>query len=201
MKLSALPEDVAIRTIDFIESMAASESMTKYEDLKRRLLGTFTPSDYERAGMLIDGPDLGDDKPSVLMDKMLALLGKHEPCLLFKRLYLQRLPTSIRASLLHNEEKDMRKLAEKADLMWQALKDSPRSLTNAVSIPDTVETNIISKSRGNLSAKSSFQTWKKEWQQVPNGLCAYHSYYGSKARTCTPPCSAAQQGNASAGRQ
>ena len=199
--LAALPEEVAVRALDFIESMAHSESGSKYEDLKSRLLGTFTPSDYERAGMLINGPDLGDDKPSVLMDKMLALLGNHEPCLFFKRLFLDRLPAGIRAPLLHSEEKDMRKLAEKADLMWQALKGSQGTLTGAVSMPDPTETNVVSRGRGNSSTGNSFQAWRKEWQQVPKGPCAYHSYYGSKARSCTPPCLATHPGNPSASHQ
>ena len=62
--IAALPVDVATRALDYIESMAGSDSTEKYKGLKARLLGTYTPSDYERAGMLINGPDLGDDKPS-----------------------------------------------------------------------------------------------------------------------------------------
>ena len=54
------------------------DSTEKYKGLKARFLGTFTPYDYERAGMLIKGLDLGDDKPFALMDRMLALLGDHE---------------------------------------------------------------------------------------------------------------------------
>ena len=96
--------------------MANSASSEKYKGLKARLLGTFTPSDYERAGMLINGPDLSDDKPSALMDRMLALLGDHEPCLLFKHLFLQRLPAEVRAPLLQSSEKNIRKLAEQAGL-------------------------------------------------------------------------------------
>ena len=56
--------------------MADSNSTEKYQDLNTRLLGTFTPFDYEQAGMLINGPDLGDDKLSALI----------------KHLFLQRLP-------------------------------------------------------------------------------------------------------------
>ena len=120
--IAGLPEDAATRALDYIESMTNSASSEKYKGLKARLLGTFTPSDYERAGMLINGPDLGDDKPSALMDRMLALLGDHEPCLLFKHLFLQRLPAEVRAPLLQSSEKNIRKLAEQAGLTWQGLK-------------------------------------------------------------------------------
>ena len=200
--VAALPEDVAVRALDYIESDSDSDSTEKYNGLKDRLLATFTPSIYERAGMLINGPDIRDDKLSALMDRMLALLGDHKPCLLSKRLFLERLPVEVRAPLLHSNEKDMRKLAEQADLTWQGLKGSPGLLTNAVSTSSEAEVNRITKGRSNPRSKNNtFQAWKQEWQQVPGGPCAYHSYYGTRARTCTPPCSAARPGNASAGRQ
>ena len=206
--IAALPKDVATRALDSIESMADSYSTEKYKGLKGRLLGTFTPSDYERAGMLINGLDLGDDKPSALMDRMLALLGDHEPCLLFKRLFLQRLPAEVRAPLLQSSEKNMRKLAEQADLTWQGLKGAQNLLTNAVSELEETEVNRVVRGKSNPRTKDNprakdnpFQAWKEKWHQVPGGPCAYHSYYGTKARSCIPPCSAVRSGNASAGRQ
>ena len=69
------------------------------------------------------------------MDRMLALLGDQEPCLLFRHLFLQRLPAQVRALLLQRSEGNMRKLAEQADLTWQGLKSSFSLLTNAVSEP------------------------------------------------------------------
>ena len=200
--VSALPEDVTVRALDYIESMVDSASTDKYKGLKDRLLGTFTPSDYERAGMLIHGPDLGDDKPSALMDKMLALLGDHEPCLLFKRLFLERLPAQVRAPLLHGSETDMRKLAEQADLTWQALKGPTDLLMHAVAAPDESEVNKIASSKGNPAAKGrSFLEWSRNWQQTPGGPCVFHAFYGSRARKCVSPCSATRPGNASADRQ
>jgi len=195
--VSALPEDVAVRVLDYIKSMVGSAATTKYQGLRDRLLGTFTLSDYERAGLLIDGPNLGDEKPSALMDKMLALLGDHPPCFLFKRHFLQRLPAEIRAPLLNGGENNMRKLAEQADLIWQARAGMS---TSAVAVSDDTEVNKVTKPKGANSTKgSAFQKWKDEWQQVPGGPCAYHSYYGARARTCTAPCSHSS-GNASAGR-
>ena len=60
--IAALPEDVATRALDYIESKADSDSMEKYKGLKARLLGPFTPSDYEQAGMLTNGPDLATSR-------------------------------------------------------------------------------------------------------------------------------------------
>ena len=182
--------------------MANSDSTEKYKGLKARLLGTFTPSEYERAGMLINSPDLGDNKPSALLDRKLALLGNHEPCLLWKRLFLQRLPAEVRAPLLQSSVGNMRNLAEQADLTWQGHKGIQSPLTKAVFEPEETEVNRVAKVRSNARTKDSpFQAWKKEWQQVSGGPCAYYSYYDTRARSYIPPCSAARPGNASAGRQ
>ena len=40
--VATLPEDVATRALDYIESMADSDSTEKYKGLKDELLGTFT---------------------------------------------------------------------------------------------------------------------------------------------------------------
>ncbi len=41
--------------------------------------------------------ELGDDKPSVLMDNMLALLDGHTPCFIFRSLFLECLPETFAA--------------------------------------------------------------------------------------------------------
>ena len=44
--VATLPEDVATRALDYIESMADSDSTEKYKGLKDELLGTFTQTAY-----------------------------------------------------------------------------------------------------------------------------------------------------------
>ena len=192
--VAALPEEVATRVLDQLEANPAAD---RYKGLKDRLLATFTLSEYERAGILIDGPSLGDEKPSALMDKMLSVLGNHEPCFLFRRLFLQRLPASIRGPLLHSGEKDMRTLAGQADLLWQAGHTS--SIASTVSELAPAEANKVERP-SSKSSNSAFKKWREAWQQSPGGPCAYHSYYGAQARQCSLPCSSKQAGNASAGR-
>ena len=51
------------------------------------------------------------------MDRMLALLDDHEPCLHF-----EGLSAEVQAPLLQSNEGKMRKLAEQGDLTWQGLK-------------------------------------------------------------------------------
>ena len=69
--VSALDQETAVRVLDIIK---VRPTKTPYTTLKTRLLGTFTLSEYERAGQILHMPPLGDNKPSQLMDQMMALL-------------------------------------------------------------------------------------------------------------------------------
>ena len=53
------------------------------------------------------------------MDRMLALLGDHQPCFLFRELFLQHMPSDIRAHLVHAKLEDCRALARAADALWR----------------------------------------------------------------------------------
>lgn len=83
-------------------------------------MNTFGPSKQEHAARLLHTGPLGDSKPSVLMDEMLALLGDHPPCMLFEQLFLERLPEDMRVQLVDAKVKDHRELARKADALWAA---------------------------------------------------------------------------------
>ena len=61
---------------------------------------TFDLSERERASHLLCFCPLGDTKPSMLMDEMLAFFGGHTPCFLFEQLFLERLPEDLRAHLV-----------------------------------------------------------------------------------------------------
>ena len=54
------------------------------------------------------------------MDEMLALLGNHPPCLLFKQLFLERLPEDIRTQLIAVKHENCRAMAKQEDLLWSA---------------------------------------------------------------------------------
>ena len=51
----------------------------KYERLKALLLETFELSTAERVRRLFDVSDLGDERPSAHMERMLNLLGAEDP--------------------------------------------------------------------------------------------------------------------------
>ena len=94
--VATLDQETAIRLIDFLENPPEQD---RYDSIKKRLLSTFDLSQQERAARLLSFPELGDRKPTALMDDTLALLGSHQPYFLFNHIFLQRLPEDIRVAL------------------------------------------------------------------------------------------------------
>ena len=99
--LPALPEEV-IGQIHGV--LRAVEHLDRpYVDLKARLLKLFTPKPVDNCLKLIHGLELGDRRPIQLMEAMLALLPSGaEDDILFKTLYVTKLPKEVRGHVLAN---------------------------------------------------------------------------------------------------
>ena len=135
----------------------------KYPTLKTRLLETFDLSEQER---LLHLRPLRDSKPSTLMDEMLALLGDHPPCFIFKQLFLERLPDDIRAQLVDSKKEDCRLLARRADALWtsrdlgsntHAVERHPRP---TLSLLLQVQEEPFVSTTGNLVVQPAPCTWQ-----------------------------------------
>ncbi|GFS06002.1 retrovirus-related Pol polyprotein [Elysia marginata] len=123
-------------------------------------------SEAEKAATLLDIKELGDRKPSEVMDEMLALLGDHRPCFLFRHIFLRLLPEAIRAPLANSSHNsDYRVLAKEADNLYN-------SLTPIGTVCTTVQQSM--KSHADLSEIDS--------------ICWFHRKFRSNARRCTNPC-------------
>ncbi|XP_045127726.1 uncharacterized protein LOC123514144 [Portunus trituberculatus] len=103
--VSALDQDTAGRIIDYLRQPPATD---KYEGIKTLLNETFGLSRRVRASKLLHMDGLGDRKPSVLMNEMLALMDGHKPCLLFEQIFLEQLPEDIRLLLADADFTDPR---------------------------------------------------------------------------------------------
>ena len=121
------------RLVDLLENSLAE---SKYQTIKARLLDTFGLSELERASQLLRIHPLGAAKPSELMDEMLALLGHHPPCLLFKQLFLERLPEDITTQLVAVKHENCRAMAKQADLFWSA-----KEVATTAAMEELEETN------------------------------------------------------------
>ena len=75
-------------------------------------------SDWQRFEALVNLPLVVDQKPSILMNKMLALYpADSKPDFMFRGNFLRRLPAEIRSHLIHESILDPRALALKADAL------------------------------------------------------------------------------------
>ncbi|GFN87764.1 Pol polyprotein [Plakobranchus ocellatus] len=85
--VASLDTDTAKRALPIITAPPLTE---KYKAIKDFLTSAYGLSDEERVTALLSMNGLGDNKPSELMDNMLSLLGQHQPCFLFKQIFVQQ---------------------------------------------------------------------------------------------------------------
>lgn len=183
--VSSLDQEAAGHIIDFLRHPPADK---KYEGIKKLLTDTFGLSRRARAAKLLHMDGLGDRKPSDLMNEMLALLDGHKPCLLFEQLFLEQMPDDIRLIIADDDFSDPRKLAARADVLWQAKQQD-----------DTTINNPVLQRVSRASAHSDSATGTPSVNTNRNKWCYYHQRWGSDARRCRPPC--VHPGNALAGRR
>lgn len=188
--VAALDTDAANRCLSLLSTPPNSG---KFQALKAFLLSAFKLSDTERAAVLFNLKGLGDSKPSELMDRMLALLTPHEPCFLFRHLFVQQLPDFVRIPLASCTEQDCRKLAAQADQLYLSGTLRPQPVGQPIAQVESLPAQPVHA----VTARKS----------IAQALCFYHQRFGDKAKRCEPHCSryssstSTRSGNAQAGRR
>ncbi|HIE74851.1 MAG TPA: hypothetical protein EYP93_01265 [Gammaproteobacteria bacterium] len=156
--VAALDQDSASQVEDVIK---APPDANKYQMLKDRLTAVFTLSEYEHARAILHGPELGDEAPGKLMNRMLGHLNGREPEFLFRCAFLDRMPEDIKQALIATDLTDCRKMGELADRLW--------------------------KSRSEAATAMSLSRMAKPQAMKRTGLCWKHDKYGKKAHSCADP--------------
>ena len=101
---AVLPQEVASQILDLIPALPASYP---YEVLRECLITLYMLNDYQCFEALVSLPPSGDQKPSHLMNRMLALLpDDYKPDFILRGLFLRRLLINIRSHLLHEKVSD-----------------------------------------------------------------------------------------------
>lgn len=187
--VSALDQEAAGHIIDYLRQPPADD---KYKGIKNLLNKTFGLGRRARAAKLLHMDGLGDRKPSILMNEMLALLDGHKPCLLFEQIFLEQMPDDIRLLLADDDFTDPRLLAARADVLWQAKQQSETTINNLAAVTRRA-TRLTSASNDGTTVTLPVNTTNKDkW-------CFYHQRWGFEARRCRPPCT--HSGSAVAGRR
>lgn len=190
--LMKLPSQVVKSIRDLMRT--AETAPDPYEQLKARLLKSFAPTKWQAAHAVVHHADLGDRRPSQLMDSMLAAMPDGEqPGILFQYLFLERLPADMQNHLTTLKFESPRAMAEHADILWDS-RNSRQSVASvsAVRPVSPARNNNNSRDRDRRRRSPS----RNRRQPHPDGLCFFHGRFGDKAHKCEPPCTWA--GNAMA---
>jgi len=184
--VASLSEDVSVRVAD---KLTAELSETPYDDLRAHLLKVYTKSDYQKAKLLLELPQLGDSKPSELMNRMLSYIpadvDSSNPGFLFRAIFLERMPADIRTHLVSMKTESMTALADKADELY-----SSRVVTSFLLDQESEDYTfrpepvpVCAAGRGVADADSAPRF------SPPASQCWYHATYGPSATKCRTPCS------------
>ena len=114
--VAVLPQEVASQILDLIRAPPAGDP---YVVLRESLITLYTLNDYQHFEALESLPLAKDQKPSHLMNRMLALLPDDcKPDFILRGLFLRRLPIDVFSHLLREKVSDPRALALKADELY-----------------------------------------------------------------------------------
>lgn len=174
----------------------------KYQTLKTRLLSAFAESDQKKSHKLLTEQELGDRKPSELLNEMKKLAGNKVTNEFMRTLWTRCLPNSVSA-ILSTSEADLDGLAKMADKIMEvgdfrghiaAISTSSTNATDDRIARLEKKIDELSKHLRNIStnrSRSRSKTPAKKPDITDNSdkpYCWYHFKYADKANKCIPPC-------------
>ena len=192
--VSALPQDVAGQVLDLIRSPPKDDP---YQVLRTRLVRLYTLNEYQRFESLVSLSISGDQKPSHLMNRMLALYpDDFKPDFVFRGLFLRRLPIEMRAHLLRESIDDPIEMALKADELHQN-RVSSAAANILVDVSDEAPVNVVSNRSRPPPRSSAVKKPPPRRSTTPapssrssvSSFCWYHRKHGDDATNCREPCS------------
>lgn len=204
--ISALEVKVLTYVSDLIRDPPEAN---KYESLKSRILTNFSQSDSSKMRMLLQELQLGDKRPSQLLQEMRNLSGKSLSDDVLKSLWLQKLPNSMQ-QILAVCEQSLDGLSKVADTVNEVSIFNPTvasvsqdslTLTNLKHEIENLSSEIkrLSRSRirENRRYKRPFSRSKERSQskntKSQNKTCWYHRKFANNAHKCIQPCSFVQE--------
>jgi hypothetical protein len=143
---SALPTDICSSINDSLAEINENAA-DAYEQLKALLMSRYTMDRWARAFELHKFPEIGDMKPSEMMQQMKALLPPDStPGTYFMAAFLLRLPADRIGHVISQDFKDCTKMAEYADKLYA------RRRGNAIAAVSDSPINTVSGGRRHESS-------------------------------------------------
>lgn len=222
MVVAKLSRDAIRQVGDLIQ---APPENGRYAKLKEQLLAIYEESADSQFQRLVGDMDLGTQKPSQLFRKMGELARNSGiPEAPLRRLWIARLPPSVRAILAGSEDTKLESLVKLADRIVENM--STGEIAAASSEPTKAvadkQTEVLAEMLKELqklrvdidevrerqrSTRRDPSAWRRQRSVSrsrstarrspgdPGWLCRYHYRFGEKARSCESPCSWAQGQN------
>lgn len=195
--LSAVDTDILAQVADFIRNPPATG---KYEGIKQRLINTFSDSNEKKLKRLLSDIELGDRKPSQLLNEMMRLGGSSVTEQMLKTLWMARLPAVIQ-SVLTTSTDTLPKLAAMADKIADIDQSQTYAVTNSTAAVVTSDmlsdiTRQIAELRTELRSTRSRSKSRSRFphrSSTPSRIdaeerCWYHRKFREKAKKCCAPC-------------
>jgi cleavage and polyadenylation specificity factor subunit 1 len=206
--VAAVDADVLTSVSDLI---VEPPTENPYKELKKRLIESHSESEASKIRTLLQGLELGDQRPSQLLTRMRALAGTSVGEPLLKSLWLGRLPSNTQ-SILAALNQELSQLATIADKIHEftftpvinaASSVQPESSNNLelqiaqLSKQVSDLTNLVNKRNdtherprnNHFRRRSKSRDRFHKYREPSDGNCFYHTNFGNNARHCKPPCS------------
>lgn len=204
--LSALDTEIAAELTDVLEG--AATSTTPYTDLKTRLISIFADSKDKKLKKLLTELELGDKRPTALLREMQRLAGSKAPDDLMKSMFLQHMPSNVRAILATSKD-DLINIAQMADKILEQTGPATSVMEIQKPAPNTLEERLHRIESQIAALASNFRGRSRHRSPTPHrsrprsksrsrqaDWCWYHNRFGSKATKCQQPCKfSANEGN------
>ena len=159
----------------------------KYEALKQALISAYGRSQAQKDAELLAITGMGDRRPSSFLRYLQRLNGDKDT--LLRAFFIHHLPGNVRANLAGHTVTDIKKLAQKADDIFDAIQPTVSSLDSADQVA------AIGSRSGKRSPQATPQGAQPPRQKH---ICHYHERFGPKAQKYLPWCMLypiKQQGN------
>lgn len=137
--IAALDANLLQQVYDVVRNPPAAPA-SKYDAIKGAVIRNFTESEQRRAQQFVSGLQLGDKKPSHLLNELRRIGGETQDEKLLKILWMNRLPVQVQTCLA-TVPQPLSTLAEVADSVMETFRvgGSAESVNavNAAAIPST----------------------------------------------------------------
>jgi len=196
--MAAISDEARMHARGVIENPLAFRD--PYLALRARLLEVYQPSVWQQSAEFLKGGELGDRKPSDMLDEMLSLLPG-DLTILVKAAFLGCLPPEMREHVQQGAELlSYQQLAARADEVWTARNANKPAVVAAVTIQDQKDQQHVDPSSLEhvmAAVRFSKQPTKPGSKPYHNkqdgqegqkkGWCWKHKKFGKDAWDCKAP--------------